>query len=570
MMWWRLVFLFPFHSFLFLPGIIAFAAFPCEAQVVINEVYYDHPGRDEGWEFVEIFNAGEGAWDISGWKLESLDGVSMRAATLWTAPSGTRIEPKCIACISGVARNPAPAFLLKGSLGNGPDAVRLASLSGVVDLVGYGECTLDGLYESTPAPDVDPGFSLARKPDGRDADRNDADFVVALPTPGRRNFFSRDVGIEVAGEEILPCRGFPFSTTIKLVNWGLESFNGRVSIVTSAGIDGLIFSSSTNELDLALLPSSADSTRIAVAPVLGSRFEVRATILDAPDENPSNDTVRVFLGSSPGEIVINEIMYRPCEGMSEWVELKNNSTEERNLELWTICDATGSKRIIANEKFSITAGGFVILAKDSALFEKEHPGCRAPVRKPAGGWPSLNDTDKGSFADMVELHDSVGVLRERVFYRDLLGNERGRSIERISPEVCSALAGGIWHRCAARSGSTPGAENSTRMTKIKEKGGVSIFPNPFCPGRNRETVITAALGEGETGFLVRIFDLGGFELRRIFGENGGARAFSCRWDGRANGGSPVRTGLYVCLVEFVGTGGGVCRKEKKCIAVAEE
>jgi hypothetical protein len=83
-------------------------------------------------------------------------------------------------------------------------------------------------------------------------------------------------------------------------------------------------------------------------------------------------------------------------------------------------------------------------------------------------------------------------------------------------------------------------------------------------------VITAALEEGETGLMVRIFNLDGLEIRRIFGENGGARVLSCRWDGRMNEGSLARTGLYVCLVEFVRTGGGVCRKEKTCIAVAAD
>ena len=73
---------------------------------------------------------------------------------------------------------------------------------------------------------------------------------------------------------------------------------------------------------------------------------------------------------------------------------------------------------------------------------------------------------------------------------------------------------------------------------------------------------------GETGFRVRIFDMSGAEVKRIYAENGGAPSFSCRWDGRAKDGSMARTGLYVCLVEYVRTGGGVCRKEKTCIAVA--
>ena len=80
--------------------------------------------------------------------------------------------------------------------------------------------------------------------------------------------------------------------------------------------------------------------------------------------------------------------------------------------------------------------------------------------------------------------------------------------------------------------------------------------------------ITFSLDRGESGALVRIFDLNGYEVRRLFGEEGGARRFSCRWDGCREGSAVVSAGLYICLVEFIGQGGGVCRREKCCIAVA--
>jgi len=570
MMWWRLFSLsvVRFPAFLICFTLLAFS--PCRAQVVINEVYYDHPGKDDGWEFIEINNAGETASDISGWRLEFLDGASGRKSTLWAASSGTIIEPKGFICISGSARSPAPGFLLSGAIGNGPDAVRLVSPSGVIDIIGYGEVTLGDLYESSPAPDVDPGFSLARKPDGNDTNRNDADFVASAPTPGGRNFFIRDISVAVDAEAVLPCRESFFSVTIRLTNCGIEPVSGRVWILSSAMVAGRATSSERVELDIDMAPAARDSIAVTLVSPLSARFDLRAAILDTPDENPANDTANASLGSSPGEVVVNEIMYRPGEGMSEWIELVNTSGGECNLKSWTICDATGSRRLISDEDVSLPSGGFVILAQDSASFVLEYPGCIAPVRSLERGWPSLNDTDHKDFADIVELRDCGGVLVERVSYKNLLGSERGRSIERVSDEACSSLAGGIWHRCAARGGSTPGRDNSTRTDTMPRSRAPSVSSNPFCPARDHETVITASLEEGETGLMVRIFNLDGLEIRRIFGENGGARVLSCRWDGRMNEGSLARTGLYVCLVEFVRTGGGVCRKEKTCIAVAAD
>jgi hypothetical protein len=298
------------------------------------------------------------------------------------------------------------------------------------------------------------------------------------------------------------------------------------------------------------------------------RFEVRAYLDGAPDENPLNDTTVVSLGASPGAVVINEIMYRPEKEMSEWIEIVNVSGVDCNLGGWALCDATGSRRLVSSADMILPPGGFSILAKDSASFAREFPACEAPVSGIEGGWPALNDTDKGDRADAVALFDEAGVLVERVSYRDLLGAERGRSIERASTEFCGDRAGGIWHRCAARLRATPGRENSTLVERSPRSGGLSVSPNPFCPRRDGEVSVTGKRAEGETGFLVRIFDREGYELRRVFGECGGADVFSCRWDGRSSGGARARTGLYVCLVEYIGSGGGVCRREKTCIVVA--
>lgn len=557
---------------LFFAFIIAgvFSCATCRAQVVINEVYYDHPGRDEGWEFIELYNGGAETRDLTGFTLESIDGATGRKTAVWSAPAGFMIAPEGYLCIAGAYRAPAPQLLLKGSFGNGPDAVRLLSAGMTVDLVGYGNLAFADLYEGSPAPLIEPGSSLARKPDGSDTDRNDVDFVPADPTPGKKNFCARDVALGIESRGLLPCRGAPFEIKVKLVNCGLEPFRSRVSILAEALCDGREAAEGRAELDLALHVAGSDSVRISLSPPAAAALDVRAWLSGAPDENPENNSSVVRLATSPGAVVINEIMYRPREGGSEWIELEGASGAPVNLKSWTICDATERRRVIAKEDVRLKTGEFLILAQDSAAFAAEHPGCHAPVRKLSGSWPSLNDTDSEGFAEAIEIFDSSGVLVERITYKNLLGSERGRSIERVSESACSGSPGGIWHRSADPSGSTPGQDNSIHGEPAPSASSLRVDPNPFCPRTARAAVISGSLRAGETGFRVRIFDMGGAEVRRIFAENGGAPSFSCRWDGRGNDGSPARTGLYVCLVEYVRTGGGVCRKEKTCIAVAAQ
>lgn len=276
------------------------AAFPGEtSRVVVNEVYYDHPGRDEGWEYVELYNAGVDTVDLSGWRIESVDGASGETACLWTAPSGARILPGEAFCVAGSAREPPPGRVLAGALENGPDAVRLVAAAGGIDVLGYGPLLLDGLFEGSPAPEVPAGTSLARRPDGADSDRNAFDFVAASPTPGRRNFFRRDIEVSIAPLVDLPCRGARFTLVARLKNAGLETFDGRVTLrVVVAGPAGAA-DSATASRDLLLAPETRDSIAArAVSPVADS-FSVEACLTGAPDDWALDDTSRASIRPSP-------------------------------------------------------------------------------------------------------------------------------------------------------------------------------------------------------------------------------------------------------------------------------
>ena len=48
---------------------ISLSTAEAKAAVVISEVYYDHPGDDEGHEFVEIYNYSNKSVNLSGWQI---------------------------------------------------------------------------------------------------------------------------------------------------------------------------------------------------------------------------------------------------------------------------------------------------------------------------------------------------------------------------------------------------------------------------------------------------------------------------------------------------------------------
>ena len=535
------------------------------SQVKINELYYDHPGSDSGWEFVELFNAGPAAVDLAGYALELIDGLSGSVRTLWVGSGEVIIPPGAVILISGGNIPSGSGLELSGSIENGPDAVRLVSGGGPADLVGYGDCIYS---EGEPAEDVPAGLSLSRRPDGKDTGSNTDDFVPATPTPGERNFFDIDLGLSVIDGSILPCAGGTIPLGVSIENRGIEMFRGSFSV--SARIEGDAHYDDRT-IGPVELGAGAEVTLELILGAAPAGSSILTALVDTPDDqNRGNDTVSVTVVSSPGAVIINEIMYRPASGGSEWIELFCRNQQACSLSGWSICDATGTKRLIAGGESAIEPRGYCVLAQDTALFRLDHPGCRADVFGLDGGWPWLNDSDSGDIADIVELRNDQGVLIERIEYRDLLDEERGRSIERFSSDVCSGYPGGLWHRCIDHAGSTPGSGNSTGSVQSPSVSALGIDPNPFDPETHGTVAISGRVTDDESGFFVRIFSIDGMEIIRLFAEEGGARVFSCRWDGRDREGAIVATGLYICVVEYVRMGGGVCRKEKRGIAIYGE
>lgn len=182
---------------------------------VINEVLSNPSGKDDGQEWVELYNPGPSAADLSGWKLEA--GTSSYA-TKYTFPAGATLAAGDWLLIgeSGVLGADyaldAGKLLGLGNASSSADAVRLVtSASAVVDTLVYGPTNSDGWLDDTgvaatslPAMPSE-GSSLARKADGVDTNAGALDFGAApTPTPGAANASSCETGDGLVINEVLP------------------------------------------------------------------------------------------------------------------------------------------------------------------------------------------------------------------------------------------------------------------------------------------------------------------------------------------------------------------------------
>jgi hypothetical protein len=131
--------------------------------VVINEVGF--APADDGPEYVELYNAGVGAADLSGYTVSDGVGIKHTFAEGTTLPAGKALVLlKIAACPEESPFEDGVVFACTSSLGlnNDGDIVVLAGPDGTVDEVGYGP----GVSEPPCKRRSMAGVAFARHPDG--------------------------------------------------------------------------------------------------------------------------------------------------------------------------------------------------------------------------------------------------------------------------------------------------------------------------------------------------------------------------------------------------------------------
>ncbi len=164
-------------------------------KIVINEIDYDQPGRDDH-EFVELYNAGGEPVSLAGLSLELVNGATGSVyASIPLTGAGSSLAPGAYLLVADeavLAALPAgtQGILLTRDIQNGsPDGVRIVTDSGdFVDGLAYeGWMPYVGEGDSPTARESNSGINESLSRCGADTDNNDADFKATLPSPGQAN-----------------------------------------------------------------------------------------------------------------------------------------------------------------------------------------------------------------------------------------------------------------------------------------------------------------------------------------------------------------------------------------------
>lgn len=281
----------------------------------------------------------------------------------------------------------------------------------------------------------------------------------------------------------------------------------------------------------------------------------------------------------PGALRLNEIMYAPLTGNSEWVEIL--SRHDDSVAVARLCLAVGASAGFTDYRLPATAGnlppgGLLVIAADSSVLTR-FPSLR-------DGEAQLCVLDRASLGlsndgDIVLLRDADGSTLDSCAYlpdwhHPFVTDTRGRSLERLHPELPTNGAQS-WSSCTDASGGTPGEKNSTFAASwhdgVPGETALIITPLPFSPdgdGHEDFCTISCRADAAVQHARLRIYDIRGRLVRTLLSGAPMAARLDITWDGLDEAGRRVRIGPYVALLDLLDTADSTVRAVKGIIVVA--
>ncbi len=530
-------------------------------SVVINELYYDHPGKDAGYEFIELVNTDSLSINLSGYAIEFHNGAGIGWEMRWQAGAFDSIPSGGLFVIGGSNVFPRPDGVLELNLQNGPDAIRLVRSAIVVDLVGYGDLDDPAYVECESAHGVPAGTSIGRKPDGADTDNNRLDFYPMDPSPGGFNIPRRDVSVALA------------TGTKRAAAVEVGSFEEIRFVLENAGIQPI----ADRAVAIELRDSSALGVRLiersanpgAIPPGEACDMSLSAVfstgyhhlLLEASyvgDERGKNNTIRLIRRAGTAPILVSEVMSYPNGPCPQYVEIYNAGIETYDVAGHSLRDASNRPSCITASSRTLDPGAYLVLAPDRESLLSCFPSvCPSRVVALEGAWPHLN-RGSGGFGDSVVLADAFDIPLDAVAYPSQPSSARGMSLERM--DLFVGAPGCVWVLSRDPRGGSPGERCMGALLEPPGKKTLCVSPNPFAPEAGEKLLISVnPAGEGRRA-VVTIFDLSGRRVKVV----GASTLFPYvfLWDGTAEWGRIVGPGLYVLACEVFSSGGGRMYVEK--------
>jgi hypothetical protein len=522
-----------------------------KGDLIINEFMADQSpviGLPEV-EFIEIYNKSTKYFDLTGWKIgdASSDGTIVSG---FISPG----EYKILCSTSSLTDYPLGyAVTSFPSLNNSGDDVVLKSNTGVIiDKLTYSDTWYNNDIKA------DGGYSLERINSAdpcSDANNWTASNAIVGGTPGVINSVNSTVPDTqiptlVSANALVPnflelnfSEGMDSSSIANAV----YSFNPNLSIQTI-----FLATTYTNQALIAFNENFAVNQLYTFSVNTVADCWLNATSISS--------NFALADEAVAGDLIINEILYDPSTGGTDFIELYNKSSKVLNLKDYIIAnfdnDTIANPKIILGN-YTLFPNEYVVLTADSMFVKNTFPAT-IPGTFIEMSLPSLNND-----SSTIYLISNTNLLLDKVSYTSdwqfsLLDDTENKTLERIDPNGISNNKSN-WHTAAEPIGfGTPGGRNSQYMTVAGD--GTFSSNNPvFSPDNDGfEDVIFFTLKQEEVGNVsqLTIYDDFGREVKKIWKSELTGTENQVSWDGVNENGIKAPLGIYFAVVSSFNSNSG--------------
>jgi hypothetical protein len=514
-----------------------------KGDIIITEFFAD-PSPVIGLpelEFIEIYNRSNKYIDLTGWKIgdASSDGTIVSG---YIYPG----EYKILCATSSITEFPTALSVTSfPSLNNSGDEIVLKNPSAFVfDHLTY---TLDWYHDAAKASG---GYTIELiNPYDPCSDilNWSASTAINGGTPGAQNSVFNTT----------PDTAFPILTAANALS------PNYLELVFSEGIDSTSFLS-TNFLSSPLLSvissyqvtNGTNSVILTFDQLLTPSQLYTFTLSNVNDcwLNSTSISGSFALAENPvaGDIKINEILFDPSTGGSDFVELYNASSKVLNLKDYTLANFDNGiidnlKPIIGN--YTLFPNEYVVLTADSSYVKNTFPATLTGYFYQMAMPSYNNDSSTVYVLFNGEVLDKVSYHSDWQF--SLLDATENKTLERIDPLGISDDKNN-WHTAAEPIGfGTPGKQNS-QYQHVGLSGDFSTQNNLFSPDNDgHEDVLIFGYEMPVTDMIatVNIYDDFGRLIKTLLKSEllGTSGTFS--WDGINDQSLKSPIGIYTAVME---------------------
>ena len=300
----------------------------------------------------------------------------------------------------------------------------------------------------------------------------------------------------------------------------------------------------------------------------GANLSLEISNIEDLSSNILNDTIPVVVPDTAleGEVLVNEILFDPFTGGSDYVELYNNSSKSIDLYNYMVANhddgVDNYKDIPVN--YILSPGEYALLTEDSAATAAAYTSRNSTVFIEMD-LPTFNNDSATVYVLNPDSLMLDAFSYDKNMHFELINDAEGVSLERIDQNAETNNAFN-WHSAAEAIGwGTPGIENSQNYSSISSGMFFSVETPVFSPDNDGyEDVGVFSFTMENAGYVANlyIYDHHGRIVKQLLKNELLGAEGTVSWDGVINNGEKGRAGIYIVYFEVFDLQGNVSAEKK--------